>query len=306
MNENFYTILTNIGLAKFANSQVTQSDVTFTKIAVGDGNGAYYNPTAASTSLKKEVWRGNINSIYIDPDNPNWIVIEAIIPSDTGGFTIREVGAFDDLGNLLAIGKVPETYKPALTQGSAKDLYLKIILEVTNASAVTLKIDPSVTLASRKYVDDQITLKIVPLQQSITNLSQNVSNLKEEVTQHLAEKTNPHAVTAEQVGAVSLLNFDVHLSEKASLTNVGHTQLSNAFDSTTDTLAATPYAVKQAYDRADMAFNNEAELRAEFRAFKAALTEGFTSNQFSDGLINLDGFIVNSGYYNMPITRMEV
>lgn len=187
MNENFYTILTNVGLAKFANSQVTQTDVTFTKIAVGDGNGSYYNPTAAATALKKEVWRGNINSIYIDPDNPNWIVIEAIVPSDTGGFTIREVGAFDDAGNLLAIGKVPETYKPALTQGSAKDLYLKIILEVTNASAVTLKIDPAVTLASRKYVDDQITLKIGPLQQSITNLSQSVSNLKEEVTQHLAE-----------------------------------------------------------------------------------------------------------------------
>lgn len=101
-------------------------------------------------------------------------------------------------------------------------------------------------------------------------------------------------------------DLTIHLAERASLTTTGHTQLSNAFDSMEDTLAATPSAVKHAYDRGNVAFNNEAELRAEFNAFKAALTEGFTSNQFSDGLSTLDAFIVVAGYYNLPLTRLEV
>lgn len=167
-------ILTNIGLAKFANAQVTETNVTFTQIAVGDSNGAYYNPTASMTALVHEVWRGNINAIYIDENNPNWIVCEGIIPTDVGGFMVREMGLFDDENNLLAVGKVPETYKPLLANGSAKDLYLKAILEVSNASAVTLKIDPAVTVASRKYVDDKIQI-----------VSTNLANVQQQLTTHL-------------------------------------------------------------------------------------------------------------------------
>ena len=98
----------------------------------------------------------------------------------------------------------------------------------------------------------------------------------------------------------------MHSEENASLTTKGHTQLSNAFDSTSDTLAATPSAVKKAYDRGDEAFNDMSELRVEFLAFKAALTEGFTDNQFSDGLTSLNAFNVTAGYYNLPLTRLEV
>lgn len=97
-----------------------------------------------------------------------------------------------------------------------------------------------------------------------------------------------------------------HKQETASLTEKGHTRLSNAIDSTVETLAATPSAVKQAYDRGSVAFNDTNELRAEFLAFKAALTEGFTANQFSDGLTTLDSFNVTAGYFNLSLTRLEV
>lgn len=127
----------------------------------------------------------------------------------------------------------------------------------------------------------------------------------------LAEATD--TAIKEAVGGVDLSKIEqvdsrltAHLDESASLTTRGHTQLSNATDSTSDTLSATPSAVKRAYDRGDAAFNNESELRAEFDAFKAALTEGFTSNQFSDGLTSLNALLVNSGYYNLPLTRLEV
>ncbi|SFP11633.1 phage tail protein [Salibacterium halotolerans] len=149
----FYTILTDVGQAKIANSQVTGEKVDLVELAAGDGNGNYYNPTSDQSELVNETWRGNISSIDIDEDNPNWITIETIVPSETDAFMLREVGIFDSNGDLIAIGKYPETYKPSLDNGSAKDLYVRMIIEVSNAEAVTLKIDPAVTIASRKYVN---------------------------------------------------------------------------------------------------------------------------------------------------------
>lgn len=156
MAENFYTILTNVGKAKIANAASLGTKVNMTQLAVGDGNGAYYNPTENQTSLRHEVWRGIINTIHTDGQNPNWIVLETVIAANVGGFTVREVGVFDADGDLIAVGKYPETYKPVLADGSAKDLYIRMILEVTNASSVTLKLDPAVVLASKKYVDDSV------------------------------------------------------------------------------------------------------------------------------------------------------
>lgn len=154
MAENFYTILTNTGKAKIANAQALGTTVNLTHLAAGDGNGAYYNPVETQTALVNEVWRGAISSIDVDTENPNWILIEAVIPTADGGFMVREVGVFDDAGDLIAVGKCPETYKPVLGEGSAKDLYVRMIIEVTNATTVTLRVDPAVVLATKKNVDD--------------------------------------------------------------------------------------------------------------------------------------------------------
>jgi phage-related tail fiber protein len=153
MAEQFYTILTQIGKAKIANAGALGNKVDFTHFALGDGNGSYYNPTESQTQLKNEVWRGTIGQVVVDEKNPNWITIETIIPSMVGGFMIREAGIFDNEGNLLAIGKYPETYKPAVETGSAKDLIIRMILEVSNTAVVNLKIDPTVILATKKDVD---------------------------------------------------------------------------------------------------------------------------------------------------------
>ncbi len=156
MAENFYTILTNVGKAKLANAQALGTTVQFSSIAVGDGSGNYYDPIESQTALKNEVWRGAINQIKTDEANPNWIVVEVVIPTTTGGFTVREAGIVDSEGDLIALGKYPATYKPALDSGSGKDLYIRMILEVSNASAITLKIDPAVVLSTRGYVDESI------------------------------------------------------------------------------------------------------------------------------------------------------
>lgn len=153
MAEQFYTILTKLGKAKIANASALGTSVNFTKFQVGDSNGSYYNPTEDQAELKHKVWEGNIGSVTIDKDNSNWIVIETVIPADQGGFMIREAGIIDDQGNLIAIGKYPETYKPITSEGSSKDLIIRMILEVSNTASVTLKIDPTVILATKKDIE---------------------------------------------------------------------------------------------------------------------------------------------------------
>ena len=150
MAETFYTLLTKAGQGAFANATTFGGKVNFTKFKVGDGNGAYYEPTETQTDLVNTVWTGNIQSVNIDANNANWIVIEAIIPSSEGGFTIREMGIYDDQDNLLAISKCAETYKPVITDGSTKELWMKMVLVVTNTSVVNLKIDPSVIFATKQ------------------------------------------------------------------------------------------------------------------------------------------------------------
>ena len=156
-NENYYTILTSYGKQALANAQASGTAVNITEFAVGDGNGSYYAPNETQTALKNEKYRAQINRITTDSANPNWVIVEGIIPADQGGFTIREIGIFDDAGNLVAIGNYPETYKPVLSQGAGNDMYIRFIMEVENVDSVQLKIDPAIVLASRKYVDDEIT-----------------------------------------------------------------------------------------------------------------------------------------------------
>lgn len=167
MAEQFYTILTNIGKAKIANAAALNSKLNIITCAVGDGNGAYYEPTETQTALKNEVWRKSISSITIDDDNPNWILVETIIPATDGGFTIREAAIFDDANNMIAVGKFPETYKPVASDGSTKDLDIKMILEVSNASSVTLTLDPTVILATKKDIQN--------LSNSITAINNNIT-----------------------------------------------------------------------------------------------------------------------------------
>ncbi len=152
MAENFYTMLTIVGKNKLSSSAVSGSKVNFKTLKVGDGKGAYYEPSENQTSLVNEVWEGNISSISIDENNSNWIVVETVIPASDGGFFIREAGVFDEDGDMIAISKLAETYKPVVAEGSTKDLVIRIVLEVLNVDTVTIKIDPNVVAATKNDV----------------------------------------------------------------------------------------------------------------------------------------------------------
>jgi phage-related tail fiber protein len=151
----FYAILTNKGLVAYAAATAAETALDFAEFAVGDGGGAYFDPLPTQVSLVNEVWRGSINRIYVHPNNADWAVIEAIIPASAGGFDIREAGIFDSSGNLLAAAKYPLTTKPAPGSGSEKDLYVRMILEISNAATVIQEIDPSLVMATKEYVDSR-------------------------------------------------------------------------------------------------------------------------------------------------------
>ncbi|NOW85913.1 hypothetical protein B0H39_003794 [Clostridium beijerinckii] len=153
MAEQFYTIPTAIGKAKIANSIALGAKVNLKTMKIGDSNGIYYNPSESQTDLVHTVYSCEINSIEIDESNSNWINVVCAIPADVGDFFIREVGIFDDNNDLIAIGKYPETYKPLASNGSTKELYIKMTFEVTNVSSVTLKIDPTVILATKNDIN---------------------------------------------------------------------------------------------------------------------------------------------------------
>ncbi|MBO0537902.1 hypothetical protein EXQ27_04125 [Clostridium botulinum] len=152
--EQFYTLVTDIGKAKIANATALQKKLELCKIVLGDSDGNYYEPTESQTKLKNKVWEGEISDKFIDKDNPNWIVVQTIIPSQIGGFTIREAGIVDAEGDLVVVAKYPETYKPKVENGSTKDITINLILEVSNVKNVTLKVDPTIIFATKKDIEN--------------------------------------------------------------------------------------------------------------------------------------------------------
>ncbi|EPS8351909.1 phage tail protein [Escherichia coli] len=156
MATKYYAVLTNVGAAKLANATALGAQVEITQMAVGDGNGALPTPNPAQTALIHELRRAPLNSLSIDPNNANQIIAEQVIPEDVGGWWIREIGLFDKDGDMIAVANCAETYKPQLQEGSGRVQVVRMILIVSSTAAVTLKIDPSVVLATRQYVDDQI------------------------------------------------------------------------------------------------------------------------------------------------------
>jgi len=152
----YYAVLTNVGAAKLANATALGAQVEITQMAVGDGNGVLPTPNPAQTALVHELRRKPLNSLSIDPNNANQIIAEQVIPEDEGGWWIREIGLFDKDGDMIAVANCAETYKPQLQEGSGRVQVVRMILIVSSTAAVTLKIDPSVVLATRQYVDDQI------------------------------------------------------------------------------------------------------------------------------------------------------
>ncbi|EEF7818414.1 phage tail protein [Salmonella enterica] len=156
MSTKFYTLLTDIGAAKLASAAALGVPLKITHMAVGDGGGTLPTPDAKQTALVNEKRRAALNMLYIDPQNSSQIIAEQVIPENEGGWWMREVGLFDESGALIAVGNCPESYKPQLAEGSGRTQTVRMVLITSSTDNITLKIDPAVVLATRKYVDDKV------------------------------------------------------------------------------------------------------------------------------------------------------
>ncbi|GCN93056.1 TPA: tail fiber protein [Escherichia coli] len=247
MTVKYYAILTNQGAARLANATMLGSKLNLTRMAVGDANGVLPTPDPAQTKLINQKRIAPLNLLSVDPNNQSQIIAEQIIPESEGGFWIREIGLYDDKGVLIAVANCPETYKPQLQEGSGRTQTIRMILVVTNTEAITLKIDPSVVLATRKYVDD----KISEHEQSRRHPD---ASLTAKGFVQLSSATDSQSETEAATPKAVKIAYDLargkYTAQDATTTRKGIVQLSSATNSTSETLAATPKAVKAAYNLA--------------------------------------------------------
>lgn len=205
MTVKYKTVITKAGAEKLAAATVPNGKkVNFTAMAVGDGGGTLPVPDAGQTKLVNEVWRHALNKISQDNKHQNYVIAELLIPPETGGFWMREMGLYDDAGTLIAVGNMAESYKPLLEEGSGRAQTVRMVIMVSDIESVELSIDTSTVMATQEYVDEKLE-------------------------EHEQSRRHPDA----------------------TLTAKGFTQLSSATDSSSEALAATPKAVKAAYDLAN-------------------------------------------------------
>ncbi|EGW70758.1 tail fiber protein [Escherichia coli] len=245
----FKTVITDTGAKKLAQAAAPDGKpVRLTHMAVGDGGGTLPTPDSKQTRLVHEVWRHTVNRVILDATHQNRIIAELVIPPETGGFWIREIGVFDEHGDLIAVGNTAESYKPAVAEGSGRAQTFRTILTVSSTATVALTVDNTMVMATVDYVDD----KLKEHEQSRRHPD---ASLTAKGFVQLSSATNStsetQAATPKAVKAAYDLANGKYTAQDASTTRKGLVQLSSATNSTSETQAATPKAVKAAYDLAN-------------------------------------------------------
>ncbi|EFZ2323412.1 phage tail protein [Shigella dysenteriae] len=245
----FKTIITDTGAKKLAQAAAPDGNpVRLTHMAVGDGGGTLPTPDSKQTRLVHEVWRHTVNRVILDATHQNRIIAELVIPPETGGFWIREIGVFDEHGDLIAVGNTAESYKPTVAEGSGRAQTFRTILTVSSTATVALTVDNTMVMATVDYVND----KLKEHEQSRRHPD---ASLTAKGFVQLSSDTNSvsetQAATPKAVKAAYDLANGKYTAQDATTARKGLVQLSSATNSDSETLAATPMAVKAAYDLAN-------------------------------------------------------
>ncbi|EHN8842006.1 phage tail protein [Enterobacter hormaechei] len=248
MTVKYKTVITKAGAIKLAAATVPNGKkVNFTAMAVGDGGGALPVPDPNQTKLVKEVWRHALNKISQDNKHKNYVVAELLIPPETGGFWMRELGLYDDTGTLIAVGNMAESYKPALAEGSGRAQTVRMVIMVSDIESVELTIDTSTVMATQDYVNDKLAEHEQSRRHPDATLTEKGFTQLSSATDSTSESV---AATPKAVKAAYDLANGKYTAQNATTAQKGIVQLSSATDSTSESVAATPKAVKAAYDLA--------------------------------------------------------
>ena len=193
-DRKYKTIVTDLGKEKIAAAALEGRKVNIVAAAVGDGGGAYYIPTPDQRSLRGEQWRGDIAAKRINRDSPNIIDIKAVIPRNVGGFTVRELGVFDDQGNLIAVCNVPDTEKAVILEGIAATLTLTMHIIVADATVLSFTIDPTLDPVPHE--------EFMELQEAHEKLLREI--MRGEITAPLATSTGEAITTQDEAALVAV------------------------------------------------------------------------------------------------------
>ncbi|ELY8009391.1 tail fiber protein [Escherichia coli] len=245
----FKTVITDTGAKKLAQAAAPDGKpVRLTHMAVGDGGGTLPTPDSKQTRLVHEVWRHTVNRVILDATHQNRIIAELVIPPETGGFWIREIGVFDEHGDLIAVGNTAESYKPAVAEGSGRAQTFRTILTVSSTATVALTVDNTMVMATVDYVDNKLKEHEQSRRHPDASLTAKGFVQLSSATNSVSET---QAATPKAVKAAYDLANGKYTAQDASTTRKGLVQLSSATNSTSETQAATPKAVKAAYDLAN-------------------------------------------------------
>jgi hypothetical protein len=219
MEENYLQgIWTRYGLERMAAWAVGGDPVTIVEAALGSGGGKIPEVTPIQSALNEEVFRGAVNSVQINPEDPTDIIVDLIVPNDVGGFWIREWGLYDDHGSLVAVGPHDEMHKPHITSGQAAEFLERFHLPVSNSGAITLVISSN-ALATQEYTEHAITLAMAGLEARLTMLLRAVQTF----ATYTIPVTDPSGLA------------------RVRLADLGHPEQPGPFNPIINLLTASPY-----------------------------------------------------------------
>ncbi len=242
----FKTVITDTGAKKLAQAAAPDGKpVRLTHMAVGDGGGTLPTPDSKQTRLVHEVWRHTVNRVILDATHQNRIIAELVIPPETGGFWIREIGVFDEHGDLIAVGNTAESYKPTVAEGSGRAQTFRTILTVSSTATVALTVDNTMVMATVDYVDDKLKEHEQSRRHPDASLTAKGFVQLSSATNSVSET---QAATPKAVKAAYDLANAKYTAQDATTARKGLVQLSSATNSTSETLAATSKAVKAVMD----------------------------------------------------------
>lgn len=288
-DKTYGTIVTDCGIQLIAAAVMEGKKINITDLAVGDGGGAYYQPTPNMTGLKNECWSGPIKSVSVNEDSPNMIDITAIIPSTVGGFTIREMAVKDDVKNTIAICNTPDTEKVIISSGAAGEIELTMHIEISNADAISFIIDPNVVTATKKDIEDHDASKTAHAAEF---------EKKADVTDLNAHANN----TDIHVNPSTMGNYDTAISGL-----IEHKEDTKIHVTAEEKASWTEGAEQAAADanRVTEALNAIAGIESRVSRVEDGLFNNITGNPFLASFDSLDGITLVKGIWNEERKRIE-
>ena len=236
VERKYFAILTDIGQQKVSAFASGGEKVNITAFVVGDANGEYYTPTTDMTAIKNEVWRGVVSSADVVKDAQKVMRVSTVIPAEVNGFIVREMGLYDESGQLIAIGNTPPMPKVMLEEGVSTELDLSMRFAVKNTEALTFLTDPHTVIMTKDMLDThdvddnahkELLAQKVDNNKFTTELAKKVDETK--LTTELAKKVDETKFTTELAKKVDETKLTTELAKKA---NTSHSHNANDITST--------------------------------------------------------------------------